>query len=133
MSWPPIEKAAEYPNILEARPNSRERLTWPEMAKRAEAALLAKRSSEAESALEEFREAKRRDRVLSGAHETLEAAREGRVHKLMVERGAELQDLLGLIYPPGAAPLEGPQDLINAAAAEPFVHRATYTSWNQAN
>ncbi|MEO7650689.1 MAG: hypothetical protein ABIZ80_09485, partial [Bryobacteraceae bacterium] len=50
--------------------------------------------------------------------EVLEAAHEGRVHKLLLTREAEQEELLGPLYPMGQARLEGAQDLLNAAAVE---------------
>ncbi len=110
--------AAEYPRILEAPHTGPEYLTWPDMGERAKASLLAKQRGDAEYALNEFREVTRRDRVLSGIRGVLEAAREGRVHRLLLAKDAEHEALLGPLYPAAWARLEGLQDLINAAAVE---------------
>ncbi len=111
-------KAAEYPHVFYARHTSPENLTWTEMGVRAEEALAENTQSEAEHALEEFREATRRDRVVSDVRKVLDAAREGRVHKLLLAKGAEYQNLLGPLYPMSPNCVEGEQDLLNAAAVE---------------
>jgi hypothetical protein len=110
--------AAEYPRILEAPHTGPEYLTWPEMGERAKESLLAKQRGDAEYALNEFREVTRRDRVVNGIRAVLEAAREGRVHRLLLAKDAEHEDLLGPLYPVAPERLEGKQDLINAAAVE---------------
>jgi hypothetical protein len=66
----------------------------------------------------ELRETARRDYVTSGIRDVLEAAREGRVHKLLLENDAEHEGLLGPSFPMDSTRLEGEQDLINAAAVE---------------
>jgi hypothetical protein len=48
----------------------------------------------------------------------LEDAREGRVHRLILENNAEHEGLLGPSFPADSAHLEGDPDLINAAAVE---------------
>jgi hypothetical protein len=50
--------------------------------------------------------------------EILEAGREGRIHKLLVEKGVEHRDLLGPSFPADSAVIEREQDLINAAVVE---------------
>jgi hypothetical protein len=45
-------------------------------------------------------------------------SREGRIHKLLVEKGVEHQGLLGPSFPVDSAVIEGEQDLINAAVVE---------------
>lgn len=109
---------AKHPRVLEAAPESPEHLGWPELARRAQKAIMAGQDREAELALGYFRETTRRDHVLSGVREVLEAAYEGRVHKLLLAKDAESEDLLGPLYPMSQARLEGAQDLLNAAAVE---------------
>lgn len=111
-------KAAERPHVFYARHTSPDYLTWAEMGVRAQEALTENTQSEAEHALEEFREATRRDRVVSDVRKVLDAAREGRVHRLLLAKGAEYQDLLGPLYPMTPNCVEGAQDLLNAAAVE---------------
>ena len=55
---------------------------------------------------------------LVAVRKVLEAAREGRVHKLLLAKGAEYQNLLGPLYPMSPNCVEGEQDLLNAAAVE---------------
>jgi hypothetical protein len=110
--------AAKYPRLLEAAPESPERLAWPELERHAHRAIVANQALEAKLALDYLRETPRRDHVLEGVREVLEAAHQGRVHKLLLAKGAEKQDLLGPLYPMGPARIEGAQDLVNAAAVE---------------
>ena len=57
----------------------------------------------------------------------LEAAREGRIHKLLLENNVEHEGLLGPSFPVDSARVEGEQDLINAAAVETIRgHGAVY-------
>jgi hypothetical protein len=109
---------SKYPHLLTAEPTSSERLTWSELEEHGRHAVLKARRAEAESALGEFKETARRDHTAIGVREVLEAAREGRVHKLIVENNAEHEGLLGPSFPVDSARLEGNQDLINAAAVE---------------
>jgi hypothetical protein len=109
---------SKYPHLLTAEPTSTEHLTWAELEEHGRQAVLEAQRGEAERALGEFRETARRDHVTSGIREVLEAAREGRVHKLIVENNAEHEGLLGPSFPVDSARLEGDQDLINAAAVE---------------
>jgi Bacterial archaeo-eukaryotic release factor family 3 len=109
---------SEYPRVLAAKPSSPEHLTWAELGERAKGAVMAARREEAERVLAEFRETARRDRVISGIREVLAAAHEGRVHRLLVEKDAEHQALLGPSFPIDSARVEGEQDLINTAAVE---------------
>jgi Bacterial archaeo-eukaryotic release factor family 6 len=109
---------SKYPHLLTAEPTSPEHLTWAELEEHGRQAVLEAQRGEAERALGEFRETARRDHVISGIREVLEAAREGRVHKLIVENNAEHEGLLGPSFPVDSARLEGDQDLINAATVE---------------
>jgi hypothetical protein len=110
--------ASEYPRVLEAGHTGVDHLTWAEIGEIVQGALRDARRFEAEIALSEARDATRRDHVASGIREVLEAAHAGRVHKLILAREAEYQDLLGPLYPIDEARIEGPQDLLNAAAVE---------------
>jgi hypothetical protein len=114
---------SEYPHVLAAKPTSPEHLTWAELGERAQEAVMAARRGEAGRVLGEFRETARRDRVTSGIHEVLEAAHEGRVHKLLLEKDAEHEGLLGPLFPMDSARLEGGQDLINTVAVETIRRR----------
>ena len=109
---------SEYPRVLSAKPTSPSHLTWAELGERVQEAVLEAQRRAAERVLGEFRETARRDHVTSGIREVLEAAREGRVHKLLLEKDAEHEGLLGPSFPVDSARLEGEQDLINAAAVE---------------
>ena len=109
---------SKYPRVLSTKPTSPSHLTWAELGERVQEAVLEARRGEAESVLGELRETARRDHVTSGIREVLEAAREGRVHKLLLENNAEHEGLLGPSFPMDSARLEGEQDLINAAAVE---------------
>ena len=53
----------------------------------------------------EVRETARRDCVTSGIREVLEVAHEGRVHKLLWEKDAEHEGLLGPLFPMDSARL----------------------------
>lgn len=114
---------SEYPHVLAAKPTSPEHLPWAELGERAQEAVMAARRGEAGKALGEFRETARRDRVTSGIREVLEAAHEGRVHTLLLEKDAEHEGLLGPLFPTDSARLEGEQDLINTAAVETIRRR----------
>jgi Bacterial archaeo-eukaryotic release factor family 3 len=109
---------SEYPRVLSAKPTSPEHLPWTELGERSWEAVLEAQRREAERVLGEFRETARRDHVTSGIREVLEAAREGRVHKLLLENTVEYEGLLGPSFPADSARVEGEQDLINAAAVE---------------
>lgn len=109
---------SKYPRILTATPTSPEHLTWDELKDRAQEAVLGAQRAEAEEVLREFREKVRRDRVASGVREVLNAAREGRVHRLLCENNAAHEGLLGPSFPVDSAHVEGEQDLINAAVVE---------------
>jgi stalled ribosome rescue protein Dom34 len=104
--------------VLEARHTSAAHLSWQEIGKLALDAVLSERRGEAEALLNELQEASRRNHVASGVREVLEAAHQGRVHKLLLSTGSEFHDLLGPLYPIAEAHLEGKQDLLNAAAVE---------------
>jgi hypothetical protein len=109
---------SKYPRLLAARPTSPEHLTWDELKERGQEAVLDAQRGEAERVLGELRETARRDHVTSGIRDVLEAAREGRVHKLLLENDAEHEGLLGPSFPMDSARIEGEQDLINAAVVE---------------
>ena len=109
---------SEYPSVLAAKPTSPAHLTWPELRERGQEAVLEAQRAEAERVLGEFRKTARRDHVTSGIREVLEAAREGRVHKLLLEDNAEHEGLLGPSLPVDSARVDGEQDLMNAAAVE---------------
>jgi hypothetical protein len=110
--------ASEYPHLLAARPTSPEHLTWDELKKHGQEAILEAQRAEAEKVLVEFRETARRDHVTHGIREVLEAAHDGRVHKLLLENNAEYKGLLGPGFPMDYARLEGEEDLINVTAVE---------------
>ena len=110
--------ASEFPHLLSAVPGSPEHLSWDELKERGQAAILEAHREEAERVLVELRETVRRDHVIKGLRHVLEAAREGRIHKLLVENHAESQGLLGPSFPVDSARLEGEQDLVNAAVVE---------------
>jgi hypothetical protein len=110
--------ASEYPHLLAARPTSPEHLTWDELKKHGQEAILEAQRAEAEKVLVEFRETARRDHVTHGIREVLEAAHNGRVHKLLLENNAEYKGLLGPGFPMDYARLEGEEDLINVTAVE---------------
>ena len=97
-------KAAEYARVFQAGHTNPDHLTWAEMGVRAQEALAATRQEEAGQALKEFRETLRRDRVVSDVRKVLEAASDGRVHRLLLAKDAEYES--------------GEGDLLNAAAAE---------------
>ena len=109
---------SEYPRVLSAKPASPSHLTWAELGERGLEAVLETRRGDAECVLGELRETARRDHVTIGIRDVLEAAREGRVHKLLLEKNAEHEGLLGPSFPIDSARLEGEQDLINVAAVE---------------
>ncbi len=109
---------SEYRNLLAAGPTSPGHLSWAELRELGREAVLETPREEAKKTLGEFRGMARRDHVTSGVREVLEAAREGRIHKLLFEKDAERQGLLGPSFPMDFAQVEGEQDLINAAAVE---------------
>ncbi len=112
-----------YSRVLVAKPTSPEHLTWDELRERGQATILETQQGEAERVLGELRETAHRDRVITGIREVLEAAREGRVHKLLLESAAEHEGLLGPFFPMDSEHIEGEQDLINAAAVETIRRR----------
>ena len=79
---------------------------------------MAARRDEAQRVLGEFQDTARRDRVISGVRKVLRASREGRVHRLLLEKEAEQMGPLGPGFPVDSLDLEEEQDLLNAAAAE---------------
>jgi hypothetical protein len=109
---------AQYPHVLEARPTSPAHLSLLELAQHGERAVRGMQQERTNEALGVFRETSRRDHVLTGVREVLDAALQGRIHKLLVEQGAEEYGLLGPAFPVDDARIEGEQDLINAAAVE---------------
>lgn len=76
------------------------------------------RLEQAETVLAQFRETARRDHVISGIRQVLAAALEGSVYRLLLEKEAEHQALLGPSFPIESARVEGEQDLFNTAAVE---------------
>lgn len=58
------------------------------------------------------------DYALSGIRDVQEAAREGRVHRVLVEDNAKCVGLLGPSFPMDFGCLEGEQGLVNAAVVE---------------
>lgn len=119
--------ASGYPRIFCAKPASPEHLSWVELGELARQALMAARREEAEAVLREFRETCRRDRVLSGLRDVLEASHAGRVHRLLVEKDATQTGLLGPNFSAASMGIEGEQDLINAAAVETIRNRGEIT------
>jgi len=111
-------EAAEYPRVLEARHTSAAHLNWQEMGRLALEAVMTARRSEARALLDDLHEVSRRNLILHGVREVLEAAYQGRVHRLFLASGAEFQGLLGPLYSMEEAQIEGEQDLLNAAAVE---------------
>jgi Bacterial archaeo-eukaryotic release factor family 3 len=109
---------SDYPRVLEVKPTSPEHLAWADLAERSMQAVMENRQKEATHVLGEFRETTRRDHVTSGVRQVLEAACQGRVHRLLLEKGAHEMGLLGPLFPVDDSGLEGEQDLINAAAVE---------------
>ena len=109
-------RAANYPHILgsEVRGNT-EVMPLKQMAARAVEAVLAEYYMSGQRVLREYQEMTDRARVLSGVREVLEAAAQGRAHRLCVAEGAEF-----------AGPLErelnsayiGDEDLVNAAVVQ---------------
>ena len=112
------QSVTEHARVLSAHPTSPELLKWTQLGKLLEQAVLADRKEQANKVLIEIRETTRRDHVVNGVRQVLEAAHEGRVHKLLIGMDAEEQGLLGPSFPVDASRLEGKQDLINAAAVE---------------
>lgn len=72
----------------------------------------------AQKVLRECQETPRRDHVLEGVRQTLEASLGGRIHKLLLGVDAEHMGLLGPSFPTDSTRVEGKQDLINATAVE---------------
>ena len=91
---------SKYPHILAAKATSPEHLTWVELGKRAQEAALEAQREAAENVLGQLRDA-RRDRVASGIRKVLEAAHEGRVHTLLVEKDAAHEGAARSIFPGG--------------------------------
>jgi hypothetical protein len=109
---------SKYAHLLAAKPTSPEILTWVELGERAREAILEAQEREAEKEFGELKENARRDHVASGVRNVLEAAHEGRVHRLLLERDARQEGLLGPSFAMDSTCVEGEQDLINAAVAE---------------
>jgi len=106
------------PRVIVGKPTSPEHFSWIELGKRAQQAMLDALQVKAAKAFDELRETIHRNHVTTDVREVLHAAREGRVHKLLVQKNAEYQGLLGPSFPVDSSRLEGDQDLINAAAVE---------------
>ncbi len=109
---------SDYPRVLEAKPTSPEHLSWNDLAERSLQAVMENRRREATEVLGEFHRTTRRDHVTSGVRRVLDAALQGRVHRLLIEQDAHEMGLLGPLFPVNESRLEGEQDLINAAAVE---------------
>jgi hypothetical protein len=112
------QRAAKYQRILEARHTSAAHMPLSEIGRLAREAVREARVCEAEALAREIREAKQRNHVVRGLREILEAAHEGRIHKLILAEGAESEGLPGPLYAIEETKLEGKQDLLNAAAVE---------------
>ena len=110
---------SNYPRLLAAQPTSPEHLSWVELGESARKTILEARQQEADLAFGQFQETTRRDHAISGVRAVLEAAREGRVHRLFLKSGAAQVGLLGPSFSmDDPALVEGKQDLINAIAVE---------------
>ena len=101
-------RAAKYPHILgsEVRGNT-EFMPLNQMAARARKEVLADYYMSGQRVLREYQEMTDRARVLSGVREVLEAAAQGRVHRLCVAEGAELN-----------SSHIGNEDLVNVAVVQ---------------
>jgi hypothetical protein len=106
------------PRLLAAQPTSPEHLSWAELGESARKTILEARKQEADLAFSQFQETTRRDHAIRGVRPVLEAAREGRVHRLFFKSDAAQVGLLGPSFAMDPALVEGKQDLINAAAVE---------------
>jgi hypothetical protein len=109
---------AQHSYLLVGKPTSPAHLSLRELGQHGEDAIRAKQQADAELALANLRETGRRDHVATGVRDVLEAAHEGRVQQLLIERNAENPGLLGPLFPVDDARIEGEQDLINAAVVE---------------
>jgi hypothetical protein len=109
---------AQYAHLLCAKPISPAHLSSAEIGHYGEDAVLENQRENAKTVLADFRETNSRDHVVTGVREVLQAAHEGRVHKLLLERNAKHDGLLGPLFPVDSSHIEGEQDLINATAVE---------------
>ena len=109
---------SNYPRLLAAQPTSPEHLSWVELAESARKTILEAKQTEAGLSFGQFQETVRRDHAIRGVRAVLEAAREGRVHRLFLKSDAAQVGLLGPSFAMDPALVEGKQDLINAAAVE---------------
>jgi len=103
--------ASHYERLLCAEATSPEQLTWNELGQLGEAAILKAQREDAQRMLAEFREVRDRSRVVLDAAGVLEAALEGRVHQLFLERSSPKSRLN--VGPGG---IEAHEDLVNMAA-----------------
>lgn len=109
---------ARYPHLLFAKRISPAHLSAAELGQYGEEAVLENKRADAEKVLADIRQSHHRDHVATGIREVLQAAHEGRVHKLLLERNAKHDGLLGPSFPVDSSRIEGEQDLINATAVE---------------
>jgi hypothetical protein len=109
---------SNYPRLLAAQPTSPDHLSWAELGESAKKTILEAKQTEADLAFGQFQETVRRDHAISGVRAVLEAAREGRVHRLFLKSDAAQLGLLGPSFAMEPSLVEGEQDLINAAAVE---------------
>ena len=94
------------------------RLTFLELGKLATGVVMEAKRIAAQKVLKECQETPRRDHVLEGVRQTLEASLGGRIHKLLLGVDAEHMGLLGPSFPTDSTRVEGKQDLTNATAVE---------------
>ncbi len=117
-------QAASSASVLFARHTSPEHLSWSELNAASQAALLEDWNLQGEQAAAEFANYSDGARVLTGLREVLAAAKEGRIHQLLLERTARQEGLLGPLFPLGDDLLEGDHDLVNAAVVSALRTRA---------
>jgi len=103
---------SNYDCLLCAETTSPEQLTWSELERLGESTILAAQREDALRLLAEFREVRDRSRVTYNAGEVLDAALEGRVHQLFLERSS-LNSRLNTGRPGG---IDTQEDVINVAA-----------------
>ncbi len=108
-------QAASSAPVLFARHTSPEHLSWTELTAASQAALLDDWKLQGERAAAEFANYSDGARIATGLRDILAAAKEGRIHQLLLERTARQEGLLGPLFPMGDDVLEGDHDLVNAA------------------